>query len=413
MRKRIWGCGAVLSVLTLAAGFPGPGQPAVAAHLEVVASGLDNPRGLAVGPKGMLYVAESGRGRAPGVILGPCAPNPAGVEPVCLGPTGAVTAVDLNKRSQKRVVTGLPSLAVKSGSTASGPADIAFRGAGPCPWQCAFIAVGLGQHPDHRDILLGAGGRALGTLVRADLADGAWSSVADLAAFERENNPDGADPDGDGPKSADPLSKVESNPNGVAADVGGQIVIDAAANAVLSVPNGGEVKLLAVLPARPYPSPAGARMETVPVSAVRGPDGALYVGELTGLPFPQGEARVWRIHDGKAEVYATGFTMITDLAFGPDGSLYVLEYTSEGGSSAFDADPPGALVRVNGGVQTTLLSSADGLSGPSGLAVGPDGTLYISNHSTDPGTRDAVIGDAVIGDVGTGEVLRFRPPPVR
>ena len=377
MRKSIWGSGTALSVLALAAGFPGPGQPAVAAQVEVVASGLDNPRGLAVGPNGVLYVAEAGRGRAAGVGQGPCAPNPVGGEAVCLGPTGAVTAVNLRKGSQKRVVTGLPSLAVASGSTATGPADIAL-GSG------SFVAVGLGQHPDQRDGL-GAGESALGTMVRVDLDRDEWRSVADLAAFERANDPDGGDP----------LSVVESNPNGVVADASGQVVIDAAANTVLAVRK-GTVSLLAVLPARTSPS-QGNRLETVPVSAVRGPDGALYVAELTGVFFPPGEARVWRIQDGVATVHADGLTMITDLAFGPDGSLYVLEYTADGGFSAFGADPPGALVRVSGGQQTTLLSSADGLSGPSGLAVGPDGTLYISNHST---------------DAGTGEVLRFSPPPV-
>jgi hypothetical protein len=50
-------------------------QPVV----TVVMSGLDSPRGLAFGPEGALYVAESGRGGA-----GPCGLNTA-LEIRCYG----------------------------------------------------------------------------------------------------------------------------------------------------------------------------------------------------------------------------------------------------------------------------------------------------------------------------------------
>ena len=53
--RRILAAGAALA-LALAA-------PAAGQDLEVVADGLDNPRGLAFGPGGHLYVAEAARGR--------------------------------------------------------------------------------------------------------------------------------------------------------------------------------------------------------------------------------------------------------------------------------------------------------------------------------------------------------------
>ena len=89
--------------------------------LKVVAEGLDNPRGIGFGPDGALYVAESGSGGA-----GPaCIAEPRGSE-ACFGRTGAVTRI--TKRSQQRVLSGLPSVAEEGGwppparSTSGSPA---------------------------------------------------------------------------------------------------------------------------------------------------------------------------------------------------------------------------------------------------------------------------------------------------
>lgn len=60
--------------------------------------------------------------------------------------------------------------------------------------------------------------------------------------------------------------------------------------------------------------------------------GDYYVGQLTGFPFTVGAANVYRVpkEGGTPEVVASGFTHIVDLAFGPDGSLYVLEIARNG-----------------------------------------------------------------------------------
>ena len=44
---------------------------------------------------------------------------------------------------------------------------------------------------------------------------------------------------------------------------------------------------------------AHAAVQSVPTSVIVGPDGALYVGELTGVPFRAGTARVWRVAAGR------------------------------------------------------------------------------------------------------------------
>src|SRR5512145_1544703 len=87
-------------------------EPSVRAqpNVTVVMSGLDNPRGLAFGPEGALYVAESGRGGE-----GPCFFNSAG-ELRCYGPTGAITR--FWKGEQVRIVSGLPSHAPPGGAFA-------------------------------------------------------------------------------------------------------------------------------------------------------------------------------------------------------------------------------------------------------------------------------------------------------
>ena len=79
---------------------------AQSAALQVVASGLDNPRGLVFGADGALYVTEAGRG-GPSTLCTTQPENPTG--PLrCYGPSGAITRVTAT--GQQRFVTGLPRL---------------------------------------------------------------------------------------------------------------------------------------------------------------------------------------------------------------------------------------------------------------------------------------------------------------
>ena len=73
----------------------------------------------------------------------------------------------------------------------------------------------------------------------------------------------------------------------------------------------------------PFPPFSQVPADPVPTSVVKGPDGAFYVSQLTGFPFTPGVANIWRLVPGQTPtVYASGLTNMTDLAFGPDGSLY-------------------------------------------------------------------------------------------
>ncbi|GAB3412554.1 ScyD/ScyE family protein [Flindersiella endophytica] len=336
--------------------------------VTTVARGLDNPRGLAFAPDGSLYVAEAGRGGT-----GPCFAGPEGGT-VCFGKTGAITRV--KNGWQKRVITRLPSIADQNtGTNAIGPSDVAFRGDKP------YFTVGLGADPAMRAGLPGLGQQASGWLLRGK-GNGGWMQIADIAGYEAAANPDQGEPD--------------SNPNSVVATAWGQVVADAGGNSLVRVSPSGAVSTVATFPSRMVDAPPflglppGTQipMQPVPTSVVRGPDGAYYVGELTGFPFVPGAARVYRVVPGKAPtIYADGFTNIIDVGFGKDGKLYVLEIAKNG---LLSGDPTGALIRVgHNGSQHVVMS--DGLTGPGGLAF-KGRAAYVSNCGT---------------CVGTGSVLRI------
>ena len=329
----------------------------------VVMSGLDSPRGLAWGPEGGLYVAEAGSTS----VMGPCAAVYRGNN--CYSGTGAITR--LWRGRQERVASGLPSTYNASVLDIVGPNHLSFVGRGNLA-----MTVGWGGPPAAR-AQLGELGTLFGALYSVT-PSGQWRVVADVSAFEDANNPAG------GP--------IDSNPYGVLAEGGTRYVTDAGGNSLLQVAMNGEVSLVAVFPSTPVPAgpfnPPFAQSEAVPTSITRGPDGALYVSTLSGAPFLPVAARIYRVVPGQSpQVYATGFTQVTDHDWGPDGSLYVLQYAS---APFFGGN--GSVVRVApNGVRTTV---AEDLFHPTSVLLGPDGAIYVSNY----------------GNVaGVGEVLRIVP----
>ena len=128
-------------------------------------------------------------------------------------------------------------------------------------------------------------------------------------------------------------------------------------------------------------------MQAVPTTVRVGPDHALYFGQLTGFPFPPGGANVYRLAPGgMPEVFAAGFTNIIDIAFGRDGSLYVLQISAAG---LLSGNPVGALIRVApDGTRSTIAPGA--LISPGGIAIGHDGSIYVSRFATLPGAGDVV-----------------------
>jgi hypothetical protein len=309
--------------------------------VTTVATGLDNPRGVTAGPDGTVYVAEAGTGA---------------------DSSGAVTAITPN--GQERVVAGLPSTLFLA--EVVGPHDVTTYGLGRMQ-----VTIGLGGTARTREDK-GPQGALLGHVVRVNRF-GQVVPQADLTAYETDSDVDG--------------QGADSNPYGLLdAPSALRLAVDAGGNSLVQYGPRGAIRPLATFPSIPATDPASGatiQAQSVPTAVAKGPDGAFYVSELTGFPFPVDAARIWRVPLGGApEVYAEGFTNVIDLTFDAAGNLYVLELNENG---LLQAGGPGgtingALIRVaSDGTSEQLLD--DELVAPGGLAFDADGALYVSTGS--------------------------------
>ncbi len=339
-----------------------------AAKGVVIASGLNNPRGLSLGAKNTLYVAEAGLGAGSAS---------AGVQPG-IGATGSVTAISRSGSSSPsptRVVTGLPSAAqVEQGQLeALGPDGVAAWGGGS---NSGFdTVIGAAGGPGLGQLLGVSGGHAPVVLGDVGAADLAWSGKYKNAPWA----PVGQFPD--------------SDPYGVLVANGRTYVADAASNTLDQVLPNGTVKILAYFPNTPF-------SDSVPTCVAQGPDGALYVGILALADFfaaGPGTAKVYRVDPAAtnpgnlrsvlnvATVWATGFSTITGCTFDEHGNFYAAEmFVGDVVKAPFSHPATGRTVIGRG--QLAL---------PNGVAVDDAGAVYVSNMSDST-------------TAGAGQVIRFR-----
>jgi hypothetical protein len=239
--------------------------------------------------------------------------------------------------------------------------------------------------------------------------DGQAVPFADLGEFEAEHNPHPA--------------SVESNPFDVAdAGLGAAVVADAAGNDLVEVRRHGRMKPVAVLPDELVSTDnikqlagcpeSGAdfcglpdMMDAQPVatSVAVGPDGMYYVGELKGFPAPTGESKVWRVRPNatnakcgqspRCTVALDGFTSIIDLAFGPDGRLYVVQLDDASWAAIEIFEGNGA---VGGSVHACDVNTGDcekivsGIPILTSIAFRNDNSLWGTIWSLIPGQADVV-----------------------
>jgi hypothetical protein len=318
------------------------------------ATGLSSPRGLKFGPDGYLYVAEGGLGGtnpAPLGDYGNCTAGLTGPGQYYGSPTGSrISRVDTNG-SVSTFVDGIPSSGAPlpgAGGLVSGVADVAFVGdtmyavlAG------AGCSHGVPEYPN--------------AMIRIN-PDRTWTSIADLSAWLRAH------------PVAHPTDPVTGDfePDGTFYSV-----IAVGSDLYTVEPNQGE--LLKV-------TTSGAITRVIDTSAAFGHvvptvvayHGNFYISNLGVFPQDVGSSTIWKVTpSGNVKVDTTGFDMVLGLVFDNRARMYVLEMSAQ---SQFPTPFAGRVTRVDpSGKKTVIADGADGLFFPTGIAIGPDGNLYVSN----------------------------------
>ena len=330
---------------------------------EVVAEGFNGPQGVLVAPDGSIWVIDSGLGGDTAMLM----VDPATGQPAeaMMGDTARVVQI-LPDGTQNEIAT-LPSVHV--GDEFLGGARLALHEGKLYATSGGWQDV-LGDKTDPRMAAV------------VEIADGEVTPVADTWRFERRMNPDGVQRD--------------SHPYGLVAGPDGKLwVADAGGNSLLRVSTAGAVEGITVFDALPgvFPNPnRGGEMLTDPVpTGVAFDDvGNAYVSLLSGAPFVPGTASVVKVTPmgGKSD-YATGLTMLTDIARGPDGNLYALQFgmfTDQG-----PTPNSGAIVQIQEGEASTPV--VEGLSFPTSIGFNDAGDAFVTTNG--------------VGAPGSGQVVKF------
>lgn len=351
MKQRIIMVLSVALALVLALPAIAQGPPPAELDGEVVIEGLNGPQGLYVDGEGTLWVVDSGFGGDEEIEY--FNPNSYALEAAQLGTTANIAR--LNDDGETEVVASVPSVAVGTD----------FLGLGRMVELDGTIYATVGAW--HINLGEEVTVPLHGTVVAVE--DGEATALADLWSHELEFNPD-------------ETTNIETHPYGIAVGNDGLLyVTDAAANALLTVdPATGDVETVVGFEGLPgvFPNPYRDNQtitDPVPTNVVITEDGRIFVSFLSGAPFVPGSAKVVEVmEDGSVTDFAPGLTMLVDLAQGPDGNLYGVQFgmfTQEG-----PVPNSGSVVRIfdDGSAEVVV----EGLPFATAIAFNDAGDAYIA-----------------------------------
>jgi sugar lactone lactonase YvrE len=336
----------------------GPGPTAG----EQLTTGLLSPRGLKVGPDGMLYVAEAGTGGDTVINVDGADHN--------VGDSGRISRIDPETGERTTVADGLHSDFSSATMDSIGPADVAFIGD-----QLYYLQTHGGDD-------YGAPDTPTGVYRVND--NGSTDLIADIGQFNFDNPvQDILDlPATGGAEQAD--VEPGGNPYAMIVRNGAFLVTDGNQNQVMEVTTDGDVSRIAELSGHPVSTGIASQSS-----------GPLYVGALGTFPFNAEDGLVYQVGypSGSTSVYASGFSSVTDVEYGP-GGLYAVTF---GDQAAAPDGPPwdpftGKILRVN--TDGSMTPIVDGLTFSTFVAFAGD-TAYVSNNSLS------------IPDVFEGEIVKI------
>lgn len=286
---------------------------------------LDNPRGIAFGRNGDIYIADSGS-----------ASKPYSGRIIRITPDGTVVPLikDIGNLTGslygQKYFFGLSDVAVRE--------DAVYGVFGLGAWLLSP------RTPPHR-------------LVKHNSV-GPPTTVFDFAGFEEDYDPDGGGED--------------TNATGVAVANDGTLwVSDAAGNWVAHLAADGSVMVSVAFP------PVNGE-QAVPIGIAVGPDGHAYVTLFRCQVPTAGKGGVARVKpDGTYEIAVSGLSNPIDVTFDAAGTLYVLEY-------AVDYTPrSGRVLRVADGGATEVV--VDDLNNPTSIALDSAGRIYVTEMASSAG----------------------------
>ena len=360
------------------------------ATVTVLADRLDDPRGMALGPAGSLYVAEAGT--TEGVFTLPPGPPQTDlsrdrcvmywpVAPVTPGYTGRVSHIATSGAAAV-IADELPSVALNSliGGDRMSAAAVAVIGN-----RLYALISGAGCSHGHETEPNG---------IYRIYPDGVAQPVVDFSNLLRGLN--------DVKDATDPTFEPDGSWYSMVHAFGALYAVEPNRGAFVRVTEGGEVTVLADL-IDAVNQTEGDGDQTWTALTRRG--NHFYIGTL-GRIDTDFAAAVYRLSRDGSQItrVVSGLHGVVGIVFDKAGRMYVLETTAAGVNPPLSDPSVGRLVRVES--DGSLKPILTGLAFPTAVVAGRDGAFYVTNCGY--GCNDRSNFPASLPSLRAGQILKVK-----